>query len=455
MTVRAAAAPGRLAVTQPGLDRRTPRPRRRRTHPGRAADHRPARRPGPRRRRPDERAPGGDPGPRPRRRDPPPAAWRDRRGRGLHGRPVVLAGPRRAHRAGRAATASALALDAGWWHRLLQLPLRLAHRARRNTVRRRAAQHPRPLRPGQRPVPAVPRRDDDVLGGRLRGRRPDPRRRPAGQVPAAGRRRRPGAPACTSSRSARAGAGSPCTRPASAAAGSRRSRSRPSSTPSPASASARPGWSTSSTSSCATTATSRARSTRSCPSRCSRPSGPSTTTRTSGPSTGRSSPGGRFALQVITFPDVAYEAQRRGANWIQTYIFPGGLCPSLAVIERSLAGTRLLVREARDIAPGYVRTLAAWRERFLANADAVRALGFDERFIRMWEYYLALSQAGFATGLSQDHQIVLEKGARARARSLALSPGRGAAAARRRPAAPRRASRPAARRGARGPPATS
>ncbi|MEZ0241264.1 MAG: class I SAM-dependent methyltransferase [Chloroflexota bacterium] len=121
-------------------------------------------------------------------------------------------------------------------------------------------------------------------------------------------------------------------------------------------------------------------------------------------------PGGRFALQVITFPDVAYEAQRRGANWIQTYIFPGGLCPSLAVIERSLAGTRLLVREARDIAPGYVRTLAAWRERFLANADAVRALGFDERFIRMWEYYLALSQAGFATGLSQDHQIVLEKG---------------------------------------------
>ena len=120
-------------------------------------------------------------------------------------------------------------------------------------------------------------------------------------------------------------------------------------------------------------------------------------------------PGGRFALQVITFPDVAYERQRRGANWIQTYIFPGGLCPSLAVIERSLHGTRLLMREARDIAPSYVRTLAAWRERFLANADAVRALGFDERFIRMWEYYLALSQAGFATGLSQDHQIVLEK----------------------------------------------
>ena len=121
-------------------------------------------------------------------------------------------------------------------------------------------------------------------------------------------------------------------------------------------------------------------------------------------------PGGKASIQVITFPDVAYEAQRRGANWIQTYIFPGGLCPSLAVIERSLHATRLLLRETRDIAPSYVRTLAAWRERFLANADAVRALGFDERFIRMWEYYLALSQAGFATGLSQDHQLVLEKG---------------------------------------------
>ena len=120
-------------------------------------------------------------------------------------------------------------------------------------------------------------------------------------------------------------------------------------------------------------------------------------------------PGGRFSLQVITFPDVAYEAQRAGANWIQTYIFPGGLCPSLAVVERSLHGTRLLLREARDIGPSYARTLRAWRTRFLSQLDAVRSQGFDDRFIRMWEYYLALSEAGFATGLTQDHQIVLEK----------------------------------------------
>jgi len=120
-------------------------------------------------------------------------------------------------------------------------------------------------------------------------------------------------------------------------------------------------------------------------------------------------PGGRLSLQVITMPDVLYEPQRRGANWIQTYIFPGGLCPSLAVIERSVHGTRLLVREVRDIAPSYVRTLRAWRTRFLSSLEAVRAQGFDDRFIRMWEYYLALSEAGFATGLTQDLQIVMEK----------------------------------------------
>ena len=121
-------------------------------------------------------------------------------------------------------------------------------------------------------------------------------------------------------------------------------------------------------------------------------------------------PGGRLSLQVITFPDALYEAQRRGANWIQTYIFPGGLCPSLAAIEGSLHGTRLLIRQVADIAPCYVRTLRAWRTGFMDQLDAVRGQGFDERFIRMWQYYLALSEASFATGVCQDLQIVFERG---------------------------------------------
>jgi cyclopropane-fatty-acyl-phospholipid synthase len=121
-------------------------------------------------------------------------------------------------------------------------------------------------------------------------------------------------------------------------------------------------------------------------------------------------PGGRMSLQTIAFPDVAYERQRRGANWIQTYIFPGGLLPSLAEIERSLHGTRLLIRGVDDIAPHYVRTLQAWRASFLGQVSAVTRLGFDDRFVRMWDYYLAISEAGFATGLTQDLQIVLQKG---------------------------------------------
>jgi len=120
-------------------------------------------------------------------------------------------------------------------------------------------------------------------------------------------------------------------------------------------------------------------------------------------------PGGRMSLQSICLPDVAYEPQRRGANWIQQYIFPGGLVPSLAVIERALHGTRLLLTGTQDIGPDYARTLALWRSAFLGRLDEVRAQGFDERFIRMWEYYLALSEAGFATGLVQDQQIILEK----------------------------------------------
>jgi cyclopropane-fatty-acyl-phospholipid synthase len=120
-------------------------------------------------------------------------------------------------------------------------------------------------------------------------------------------------------------------------------------------------------------------------------------------------PGGRMSLQSITFPDAAYESQRRGANWIQRYIFPGGLCPSLAVIERSTRDTNLLITGVEDIAPHYVRTLRAWRSRFLEQLDAVRAMGFDDRFVRMWEYYLALSEAAFATGATQDLQLVFEK----------------------------------------------
>jgi cyclopropane-fatty-acyl-phospholipid synthase len=119
--------------------------------------------------------------------------------------------------------------------------------------------------------------------------------------------------------------------------------------------------------------------------------------------------GGRMSVQVITFPDDAYESQLRGANWIQRYIFPGGVLPSLAAIERSLAGTQLLVTGVTDIRSSYALTLRAWRTRFFERLAEVRAMGFDDRFIRMWDYYLSISEAGFRTGMTQDLQIAFEK----------------------------------------------
>ena len=120
-------------------------------------------------------------------------------------------------------------------------------------------------------------------------------------------------------------------------------------------------------------------------------------------------PGGRASIQVITFPHDAYEAQLRGANWIQRYIFPGGVLPSLAAIESSLQGTGLLVEGVRDIRDSYALTLQTWRESFFAHVAEVRAMGFDDRFIRMWDYYLSISEAGFRTGMTQVLQIALAK----------------------------------------------
>lgn len=123
-------------------------------------------------------------------------------------------------------------------------------------------------------------------------------------------------------------------------------------------------------------------------------------------------PGGKASVQVITFPNDAFESQLREANWIQTYIFPGGVLPSLSALERAIDGTSLLITDVKDIRSSYALTLKAWRTRFIGSLDAVRGMGFDDRFIRMWEFYLSISEAGFRTGSTQDLQIVFEKSRR-------------------------------------------
>ncbi len=119
--------------------------------------------------------------------------------------------------------------------------------------------------------------------------------------------------------------------------------------------------------------------------------------------------GGRLVMQTISVPERTFEALRDGVNWMQKYIFPGGMLPSLAAIDKAISNTELVVSDVEDIAPHYVRTLQEWRQRFEERLNEVRALGFDERFERMWRYYLCSAEAGFATRSTGDLQIVFEK----------------------------------------------
>lgn len=107
-------------------------------------------------------------------------------------------------------------------------------------------------------------------------------------------------------------------------------------------------------------------------------------------------PGGRFVLQGIVMPEQRYESYRRSVDFIQKYIFPGGFLPSVSAIQDSVGRTSSLRLESvEDLSPHYARTLSQWRSRFFERIDDVRALGFDDRFIRMWEYYFCYCEAAF------------------------------------------------------------
>ena len=117
------------------------------------------------------------------------------------------------------------------------------------------------------------------------------------------------------------------------------------------------------------------------------------------------SPGGRVAIQAITMPNSRMLASRNTYTWIQKYIFPGGLLPSVeAIIGITEGHTRLRTAEMTSIGPHYAETLRLWRERFIEQREAVSALGFDDVFQRMWELYLAYSEAGFRSGYLDVYQ---------------------------------------------------
>ncbi|MGC9451792.1 MAG: class I SAM-dependent methyltransferase [Oceanipulchritudo sp.] len=121
-------------------------------------------------------------------------------------------------------------------------------------------------------------------------------------------------------------------------------------------------------------------------------------------------PTGRLGLQVIVCPDSRYEAMRKSVDWIKKHIFPGGQLPSIkALIDSANATGDLYLHHLENFGLHYARTLQLWRDRFNRQKDAVMALGFDPRFLRKWNYYLAYCEAAFSTRNINVAQMVLSR----------------------------------------------
>jgi cyclopropane-fatty-acyl-phospholipid synthase len=119
---------------------------------------------------------------------------------------------------------------------------------------------------------------------------------------------------------------------------------------------------------------------------------------------------GAMLLQAIVIEDGAYEVEKASRSFINTHVFPGGCLPSRELIARCLArDTEMRQVWAEDITEHYPPTLAAWRERFFAGWERLRPRGYDERFRRLWDFYLSSSEAGFREHRIGDVQVLFAK----------------------------------------------
>lgn len=109
-------------------------------------------------------------------------------------------------------------------------------------------------------------------------------------------------------------------------------------------------------------------------------------------------PGGRVVLQTISIEEDRFDSYRRDTDFIQKYIFPGGFLPSDSALETALSKAGFVLKEKEHFGKSYARTLAEWRLRFHARWPSIAALGFDDRFRRLWHYYLCYCEAGFDEG---------------------------------------------------------
>ncbi len=122
-------------------------------------------------------------------------------------------------------------------------------------------------------------------------------------------------------------------------------------------------------------------------------------------------PGGRANLQIITIRDELFESYRRRADFIQRYIFPGGMLPSVKRLKEEAARAGLSWQGATEFGQSYARTLAEWARRFAEQWNEIRKMGFDERFRRLWNFYLSYCEAGFKSGRIDVGQFALTKAA--------------------------------------------
>jgi cyclopropane-fatty-acyl-phospholipid synthase len=121
-------------------------------------------------------------------------------------------------------------------------------------------------------------------------------------------------------------------------------------------------------------------------------------------------PDGLMLLQAITIDDRAYEVEKAGSSFANTYVFPDGCLPSLEVIFRNVArSTDMQAVALEDLTPHYAETLRRWRDNFAANLRRVEELGYDKRFQRLWTLYLSWCEAGFAERRIGDVQLLLAK----------------------------------------------
>lgn len=119
---------------------------------------------------------------------------------------------------------------------------------------------------------------------------------------------------------------------------------------------------------------------------------------------------GKMVIQAITIPDQRYDHARHSVDFIKRYIFPGGCLPSIGVITDNLARhTDLHIVGMKDITQDYALTLEAWHHVFLEQLDKVMDMGFDERFIRMWRFYLSYCEGGFRERIIGTFQIAMAK----------------------------------------------